>query len=95
MCPRVPDREKSQEHPQASRQEPTAATDPLESQPVFDYAQTMQSSAVASDESSSDVFEDTFEYLPVEPESSSAPASLKKNPSSGLADVPEQQNNPT
>ncbi|XP_016349883.1 uncharacterized protein LOC107694700, partial [Sinocyclocheilus anshuiensis] len=85
VCPRVPDQEPSQEHPQTSRPEPTADTDPLESEPVLDYAQATQSRAVASAESSSDVFEDAFEYLPVE--SSTAQASSENNP--------EQQNNPT
>ncbi|XP_018966336.2 uncharacterized protein LOC109097117 [Cyprinus carpio] len=83
-CPRVPDPEPSQE-PQTSRAEPTADTDPLESEPVFDYAQATQRRAVASAESSSDVFEDAFEYFPVE--SSTAQPSSENNP--------EQQNNPT
>ncbi|KAK2915658.1 hypothetical protein Q8A67_000032 [Cirrhinus molitorella] len=100
VCPCVPDREPSLENPQTSRQEPTAGTDPLESQPVFDYAQASQSSAVASAESSSDVFEDAFEYLPEETESSraqplsSAVVSAEKYPSSRPTDAPEQQNNP-
>uniref|UniRef100_A0A8C2GYQ3 non-specific serine/threonine protein kinase n=1 Tax=Cyprinus carpio TaxID=7962 RepID=A0A8C2GYQ3_CYPCA len=84
-CPRVTDPEPSQEPPQTSRAEPTADTDPLESEPVFDYAQATQRRAVASAESSSDVFEDAFEYFPVE--SSTAQPSSENNP--------EQQNNPT
>ncbi len=101
MCPRVPDREPPQERPQTPRPEPTADTDPLESEPVLDYAQATQSRAVASSESSSDVFEDAFECFPVEPESSRAQASSRavvsaeNNPSSSPTDAPEQQNNLT
>ncbi|KAK2867699.1 hypothetical protein Q8A67_025816 [Cirrhinus molitorella] len=42
VCPRVHDQEPSQENPQTSRPEPTAVTDPLESQPVLDYVQATQ-----------------------------------------------------
>lgn len=93
--PRVSDQEPSQEHPQTSRQEPTAHTDQLESDPVFDYTQVTQSSAVVSAESSSDVFEVVFEYLPVELERSSAQPlssavlSPERNPSSSPTDASE------
>ncbi|XP_058630118.1 serine/threonine-protein kinase pim-2-like isoform X2 [Onychostoma macrolepis] len=85
VCRGVPEGEPSQENPQTSRAEPTADTDPLEAQQVFDYAQATQSRAVASAESSSDVFEDAFEYFPAE--NSRAQPSSENNP--------EQQSNPT
>ncbi|RXN23947.1 zinc finger BED domain-containing 1-like protein [Labeo rohita] len=106
VCPCVPDQEPPQENPQTSIQELTVDTDPLESQTVCNYAQATQSSAVVSAESSSDVFEDAFEYLPTdasEPQNDPTDAAQPQSGSDMLedafeylpTDASEPQNNRT
>ncbi|KAL0155589.1 hypothetical protein M9458_049852, partial [Cirrhinus mrigala] len=72
-------KEPPQENPQTSIQEPAVDTDLLESQPVCDYAQATQSSAVVSAESSSDVFKNLPADAPEPQNNRTTDASEQRN----------------